>query len=179
MDNLSSILNFLNLALIIIAGLFLRSYLPKYMDEKAKNKATKEDISEITEKVENIKKLHNIEIETLKAQIADKDKITQKRRENYEKIVDSLRVFIRGHENNGEVQIDFYKTYSNAWLWAPNSVLSTLNEFVDLQVKIVSDPCSVTQEQIKESYEKVVLEMRKDLGFSSTEHEKYRFFNFA
>jgi hypothetical protein len=149
------------------------------MDEKAKNKASKEDISEITEKVENIKKLHNIEMETLKAQIADKDKITQKRRENYEKIVDSLRVFIRGHENNIEVQIDFYKTYSSAWLWAPNRVLSALNGFVDLQVKIVSHPGSVTQEQVKESYEKVVLEMRKDLGFSSTEQEKYRFFNFA
>lgn len=34
------------------ASLLIRSYLPKYFEEKGKNPATKEDIEEITRKVE-------------------------------------------------------------------------------------------------------------------------------
>ena len=37
-----------------IAGLFLKNYLPSYMNEKGKNLATKEDIQEITQKTESV-----------------------------------------------------------------------------------------------------------------------------
>ena len=39
--------------IIIGVGLLIKSYLPKYIEEKAKNLATKEDIEEIASKVEN------------------------------------------------------------------------------------------------------------------------------
>lgn len=42
--------------LIFLLGLFLEHYLPVYMEEKAKNLATKEDIAKITRKTEEVQK---------------------------------------------------------------------------------------------------------------------------
>jgi hypothetical protein len=39
----------------LVAALFLKSFLPSYMGEKAKNLATKEDIAEITKRLEGVK----------------------------------------------------------------------------------------------------------------------------
>jgi len=52
------ILEWIELAVVIgiaIAGMFWKSYFPKYMEEKAKNLASKEDIGLITREVENVK----------------------------------------------------------------------------------------------------------------------------
>ena len=40
---------------LMVAGWFLRSYFPTYLAEKGKNLATKEDIAEITSKIEQVK----------------------------------------------------------------------------------------------------------------------------
>lgn len=45
-----------NVILIFLLGLFIKNYLPSYMDEKGKNLATKEDIQEITRKTEEVQK---------------------------------------------------------------------------------------------------------------------------
>jgi hypothetical protein len=39
----------------LVAGWFIKSYFPSYLAEKGKNLATKEDIREITEKIEGVK----------------------------------------------------------------------------------------------------------------------------
>jgi hypothetical protein len=41
---------------VFLIGLFIKNYLPSYMDEKGKNLATKEDIAEITRKTEEVQK---------------------------------------------------------------------------------------------------------------------------
>ena len=41
---------------VFLLGLFLKHYFPSYMEEKAKNLATKEDVEEITRKTEEIQK---------------------------------------------------------------------------------------------------------------------------
>lgn len=41
---------------IFLLGLFIKKFLPSYMDEKAKNLATKEDVEEITRKTEEVQK---------------------------------------------------------------------------------------------------------------------------
>ncbi len=46
----------INVVLIFLLGLFIKNYLPSYMDEKGKNLATKEDIQEITRKTEEVQK---------------------------------------------------------------------------------------------------------------------------
>lgn len=39
---------------VFLIGLFVKNYLPSYMDEKGKNLATKEDIEEITRKTKEV-----------------------------------------------------------------------------------------------------------------------------
>ena len=41
--------------IIFIAGLYIKKFLPSYMNEKGKNLATKEDIQEITRKTEKVR----------------------------------------------------------------------------------------------------------------------------
>mgnify|MGYP005985056201 FL=1 len=178
MEILSLGSSILSVITITILGWFAKSYFPNYLKEKAKNTATKEDLEEITEIVETIKKSHNIEIEKLKAELNNQDKMLEKRKNIYENIVDSLRIFISGHESDADIKKKFYKTYSSAWLWAPDHVLLSLNDFLDMQVKLVKFPDTVTQEDAKVLYENVVIEMRKDVGFQETEISNYRFFNF-
>jgi len=52
----------------IILWLFLKFYFPNYLSEKAKNLATKEDIGEITQKVEEVKIVYAKQLEQLKSQ---------------------------------------------------------------------------------------------------------------
>ena len=49
------ILTGVNTILIVLLGLFTKNFLPKYMEKKAENLATKEDIQEITKLAESIK----------------------------------------------------------------------------------------------------------------------------
>ena len=53
---LNLFLNFLIIVGIVGLGFFLKNYLPNYFLEKGKNLATKEDITEITEKIESVRK---------------------------------------------------------------------------------------------------------------------------
>ncbi|WP_282937570.1 hypothetical protein [Paenibacillus sp. RC67] len=52
-----------------LLGLFIKNYLPSYMNEKGKNLATKEDIQEITDKVESTKFVYNSQLETFKTDL--------------------------------------------------------------------------------------------------------------
>lgn len=45
-----------NAVFVFLLGLFIKNYLPSYMEEKGKNLATKEDIQEITRKTEEVQK---------------------------------------------------------------------------------------------------------------------------
>lgn len=53
----------LNAILLFLLGLFIKSYLPKYMEEKGKNLATKEDIAEITKITEEVQKEFKVSFE--------------------------------------------------------------------------------------------------------------------
>jgi len=55
MDTINLLLNVVEFVIIVVGALFLKSYLPAYFAEKGKNLATKEDIKDITEKVEAVR----------------------------------------------------------------------------------------------------------------------------
>lgn len=55
MDPILQWLELLIIAGLAAAGFFWKSYFPKYMEEKGKNQATKEDIGLITNEIETIK----------------------------------------------------------------------------------------------------------------------------
>lgn len=52
-----------------VGGWFLRSFFPSYLSEKGKNLATKEDIEEITEKVESVRTQHATSLEHLRLEL--------------------------------------------------------------------------------------------------------------
>ncbi|MEN6668908.1 hypothetical protein AAJP47_00855 [Psychrobacter sp. B38] len=59
------------LSLLGIASLFIfRKYLFSYSSEKGKNLATREDIEEITRKIENVKSEYLIELETVRVELS-------------------------------------------------------------------------------------------------------------
>lgn len=64
------ILEIVIIILLLVVFYLLKNYWPKYFEAKATNQATKEDIGEITQIVENIKSDLSQQIELLKAQLS-------------------------------------------------------------------------------------------------------------
>ncbi len=87
-------------ALLFIAGLWLKNYLPNYFNEKGKLLAQKEDIEEITRKIESVKIDFAKESESLKIEL--------------QRLL-SLEVAHRTEERI--VIINFYDKY-NQWLYS-------------------------------------------------------------
>lgn len=145
----------------VLGGIFgyflLRSYLPAYFSEKAKNLATKEDVAAITTEVEGVR-----------AEFAKESVLLEKRREVYERITDGLRVFISGHEATESQKNAFHSAYSACWLWAPDEILQNLNRFIRMQQEITADPDAHSQEDLKRVYGSIILAMRQDAGFPET-----------
>ncbi len=77
MEDLVLILNIAVVVSISIGGLFVKNYFSKYLSEKAKNLATKEDIGQITDQVESIKRQHAVELEKIKTELDVKGALRQ------------------------------------------------------------------------------------------------------
>ena len=163
-------MDWITLGTAVVVSLLLNKFLPAYFSEKGKNLATKEDISQITEKIESVKSIYSNE-----------DKVLERRRQIYEEIVSALRIFISGHGISTEQKEKFYEAYASAWLWAPDSVLIKLNTFVEQQIKFAEKTEITNQETMKKQYGDIVLEMRKDVGFieTKTTSENYVFATFG
>lgn len=159
-------MDWLTLIVAMVLSLLITKFFPSYFLEKGKNLATKEDISFITE-----------EIEKVKFNYTNEDKILEKRREIYEEITSSLRIFISGHNISEEQKVKFYEAYAMAWLWAPDEVIKKLNIFIDGQIKKEE----MSQETMKKQYGNIILAMRKDVGFSKTKNtsDNYIFATFG
>ena len=92
--------NVITAILIFIASLWVKNYLPNYFNEKGKLLAQKEDIEEITEKIESIKIEFSKETEYLKIEL--------------QKLL-NFEISHRMEERNSI--ISFYEKY-NQWLYA-------------------------------------------------------------
>ena len=68
-DWVSAILNLFTLLVVTGIALFLRSYLPSYLEKKGENLATKEDVEEITDKVERVRSQYITDIEILRSDL--------------------------------------------------------------------------------------------------------------
>lgn len=169
MTQLELILSGVTIVLTVLCLLLFKSYLPAYVKTKAKNLATKQDISEITNSVERIR-----------ATISHETALLERRREVYEQIANSLRIFIAGHIATEKQKEEFHKTYSACWLWAPDNILVALNDFIQMQQDIAANSSSYTQEELKNSFGEIMLQMRKDVGFERTEvnQDNYNFVKF-
>lgn len=158
MTQLELILSGVTITLTVLCGFLFKVYLPAYVKTKAKNLATKEDIAEITNRVERVR-----------AAVSQETALLEKRREVYERIADSLRIFIAGHAATEKQKEEFHAAYSACWLWAPDELLVALNDFIQMQQDIAADRSSYDQDELKKSFGEVMLKMRKDAGFAATE----------
>lgn len=69
MDTIRLVADVALLTALAIVGYLLKNYLPSYFGEKGKNLATKEDISEITEKIESVRTQYSSAIERLRVDL--------------------------------------------------------------------------------------------------------------
>ena len=86
----SVILQLLEIAIMIGAGLFLKSYLPSYFEKKGENLATKEDIEDITDKVERVRSQYTSDIEVLRSELGIQVHIHKLRFERESKILSQV-----------------------------------------------------------------------------------------
>jgi hypothetical protein len=177
MFTVSFITDILALVALVLAGLLLQSYLPTYFREKGKNRATKEDVEEISNKIEEIRSQYTRDQELLRSQLQERSDVLEKRRELYEDVVSSLHVFVSGPPADDQQKRGFLEAYSTLWLWAPDSVVNNIKDLLDLHMALAKDPKAVDQETLKQAYMNCVLEMRRTAGFPYTQldHQDYRF----
>ena len=179
--DLGLVVSVANLIVLVVSGLLLRSYLPSYLSEKGKNLASKEDLQHLTRLVEGVRAEYAGELEHLRADLSSEGQVVERRRRVYEDVCTSLRVFVSGHGDSSVAKDAFLTAYAAAWLWASDSVLASLNRFLDLQVQVATTPGSVEQVVLQSAYANVVLAMREDVGFKSTDvaASDYKFVQFG
>ena len=165
---------FLNSIVLIGFILFFKLYFPSYMKEKAKNLAQKEDIEEITDKIEGIKKVYTSELEELRKDINLRIDAEGKKREVYRDFIKSLGVFIGGRKNEDQKKV-FLDCYSELWLWAPDEVIVPVNRFIDIQISLASGQ-HIDQGEMKKSYSECIFALRKDCNVDTIlEHNQYKY----
>lgn len=77
MDIVLVILNVLTLAGVVVITLIGKNYFANYVSEKAKNLATKEDITDITNQIENVKSDYALSLERAKTEFQIKSALHQ------------------------------------------------------------------------------------------------------
>lgn len=102
-----------------------------------------------------------------------------KRRAIYEKLTQTLGIFISGRQSTNEIKNEFLETYSNSWLWASDDVVNAIGYFLDDLIALRKGE-EIEQEELKKKYSECLIAMRRDLGFPKTELEAddYKFISF-
>jgi hypothetical protein len=128
MDNwLTVIMNICTWIALLISFLWLRKYLPTYFQEKGKNLATKEDIGEITDKIEAVKTDYARQLELFKSEIS----LLDKRREISAQVVDLINRYKELPAEGGNADQkrlrSFEQDYYKLVPWIPTDILKALN----------------------------------------------------
>lgn len=96
------------------------------------------------------------------------DALTRKRN-IYSKLVTSLRVLLKKHEQFGQDRREeFLASYDEAAVWAPDEVMNPLGDLIDLLKRNSATPGSVAQPDLEAAYVRCVSAMRRDAGFNQT-----------
>jgi len=110
MDILITILQIIALLGIGFLAMFKKNYFPKYLEVKAKNIATKEDIEEITDKVESVKTDYAKVIEEIKSnnqlKLSEIEREKNIRKEVYLQAVESLTRYLNTIANLPNININ-------------------------------------------------------------------------
>ena len=101
----------------------------------------------------------------------------------YEQIATALGIFISGRRATTEDKNKFLEESSRLWLWASDSVVQALNDFLDIliEIELTKSSSKDCKEKANQAYANFVIEMRKGLGFRKTSLKSgdYRFVSFG
>ena len=144
MDNwifaINFVMNLLTWGILIVGWLLLRDYLPGYFQEKGKNLATKEDIREITEKIEAVRAEYAKQLELYKDEIS----LMEKRRELSAQVVDLINRYKElppaGEAPNQEILRRLEQDYYRLVPWIPTDILEALNSLFSRSVPAGNKP---------------------------------------
>jgi len=94
----------------------------------------------------------------------------------YDDLAQSLRVFL--NDGSDEYKRSFLACNTSVWLWGSDKVLIQLSEFLAYIQDREKD--SLDQSKIKSLFRKIIIEMRKDVGFANTKiiEEQIQLVNF-
>ncbi|MHC9532907.1 hypothetical protein ACVPPR_05735 [Dellaglioa sp. L3N] len=100
----------------------------------------------------------------------ERDKsMNDKKREIYEDFLNSITLILfEGGltyvESVDKVKLDMISGYERIKLWGSEEVIVAVNDLFANQIEAQKTPGSLTQEQMKEPYYQMIMEMRRDLG---------------
>ena len=102
-----------------------------------------------------------------------------RKREVYQDLAKSMRIFLKGNRPTQDQLNDFKRAYDISFLWASDELLSSLGSLIDALMLETRSPRNENQLAIKQLYEKCLMNMRKDSGFPDTKvmADTYRFFD--
>lgn len=153
------------LAAGLAIGWFIKEYFPSYMKEKGKNLATKEDIEEITKKIESVKS--EFQKKHIRSQF-----FIEKQSEGYAKVYSALNdylVLFADHMTSGNTSnlvrdvVAGKDTYlTKIFLTSQNYGLYNSEEISDLFLGLMNK-CKDIAENPKGLDEKIYLDVAKDI----------------
>ncbi|CRH18082.1 hypothetical protein CM318V1_210101 [Carnobacterium maltaromaticum] len=100
----------------------------------------------------------------------ERDKsMNDKKREIYEDFLNSITLILFDGgldyvESPNESKLDMTSGYEKIKLWGSEEVIIAVYDLFAKQIEIQNNPGSLTQEQMKEPYYRMIMEMRRDLG---------------
>jgi hypothetical protein len=176
------VLQILILIAVAIAMLLARRYIPKYVDKKAENLATKEDIAEITAKTEQARLPYVAAAEQLRSELQGHSAALTRRQELYIALAESSAdAFLAGRGTSPEQKARFLACYSAAFLHTPPAVIAAINAHLDLQVRVLRDENKAAlQPDLQRTFAELMVILRRE-GFADEgelDASSYRFVSF-
>jgi len=160
-------LDVLKIVTALLLGLLVGPWLRSYLQKKGKNFATKEDVKDITDRVESVRSIHAQQLEQVRTELVKHSDLVSRKRTVYTRLSKSMRVFIDGSAAP-ELKAEFLADYAELWIWASDDVVRSSNHFIDSQLKHTANSESVSQDEMKKLYVDAMLSMRRDAGINDT-----------
>jgi hypothetical protein len=185
MDTLQLVLQVATIVALGIGGLLFRKYLPKYVEKKAENLATKEDVAEITKLTEQARLPFLETLERMRGELQRQSATLTRRQELYVEFAEAATsVFLSGRAATDDDKRRFLASYSAAFLYAPDAVLQAINAHLDLQMAHAAAPQDAKdqlQVLLRASLAAMLLALRREAFHADSEFdiEGFRFVSFA
>jgi len=176
----SVIIQVIQLIIIFLAILYIKSLLPSYMKEKGKNIATKEDISDITSKIEEVKLAYIREAEAFRATLNKEVEVLKINHtslqvnkahefvemiEYFTNIIGNFSNFKKGmnEKKQRELNTKMVNLGVKLFFFASDDTVLKYTEW-----RRYSQQPSVDNVKVLKLYAELILLMRKDLGYGDT-----------